>query len=84
MSGVPIGGSTEILCDNDATYKNASMPEYHLRKKHNSISYHMSMDAVDSGACRMAKEDTETNLTHLFTKVLPQPRKELFLDSFTY
>ena len=55
MFGVPIDGTTDIFCDNEAVYKNASTPEYQLRKKHHSISYHMSMEAVDSGACRMAK-----------------------------
>ena len=62
MFGVPIDGSTEILCDNEAVYKNASTPESQHRKKHHSILYHMKREAVASGACRMAKEDTETNL----------------------
>ena len=34
MFGVPIDGSTDIFCDNEAAYKNASTPEYQLRKKH--------------------------------------------------
>ena len=84
MFGVTIDGSTDIFCDNEAVYKNASTPEYQLRKKHHNILYHMSREAVDSGACRMEKEDTETNLSDLFTKVLPRPRRELLLDSFTY
>ena len=71
MFGVPIDGSTEIFCDNEAVYKNASTPESQLRKKHHSISYHMSREAEVSGACRMAKEDTETNLSDIFTKMLP-------------
>ena len=75
MFGVPIDGYTDILCDNEAVYKNTSTPKYHLKKKHHSISYHMSMEAVASGACRMVKKDTETNLSDLFTKVLPRPRK---------
>ena len=37
-----------------------------------------------SGSCRVAKEDTETNLSDISTKMLPQPRRELLLDSFTY
>ena len=57
MFGVPIDGSTGIFCDNEAVYKNASTPEYHIRKKHHSILYHMSREAVASGACRMAKEN---------------------------
>ena len=34
MFGVPIDGSNEILCGNEAVYKNASTPESQLRKKH--------------------------------------------------
>ena len=44
----------------------------------------MSREAVASGECNMEKEYTETKLSDLFTKVLPGPRRELLLDSFTY
>ena len=67
------------ICDNEEVYNNASTPESQLRKKHHSIAYHKSREAVTSGACRMAKEDTKTNFSDLFTKVLPQPRRELLL-----
>ena len=53
--GVPFDGSTDIFCDNEAVYKNESTPESQLRKKHHSISYHISRGALVSGACRMAK-----------------------------
>ena len=43
----------------------------------------MSREAVASGACSMEKEDTDTNLSDLFTKVLPLPRREILLESFT-
>ena len=71
LFGVPIDGSTAILCDNEALYNNASTPGYQLRKKHHSVLYHMSRGAVASGACRITKENTETNLSDIFTKVLP-------------
>ena len=51
MFGVPIDGPTNMFCDNKAVYKNASMPESQLRKKHHSISYHMSREAVADGSC---------------------------------
>ena len=50
MFGVPIDRSTDIFCDNESVYKNASTPESQIRKKHHSISYHMSSEAVASGA----------------------------------
>ena len=71
MFGLPIEVSTDIFCENEAVYKNASMPKSHLRKKHHSILYHMSRETLNIGACSIATEDTETNLSDLFTKVLP-------------
>ena len=84
MFGLPIDGSTDIFYDNEAVYKNASTPESQLSKKHHIILYHMSREAVAGGACSMAKEDTETKILDLFTKVLTLPRRELLLESFTY
>ena len=84
MFGVLIYGPTDMFCDIEAVYKNAYTPESKLRKKHHSISHHMTRKAVASGACRIAKEDTLTNLADLFTKVLPKPRQEYSLNKFTY
>ena len=42
MFGVPIDGPTEIFCNNEEVYKNASTPESPLCKNHHTISYHMS------------------------------------------
>ena len=64
--GVPIENATNIFC-NKAVYKNTTMPESTLnKKKHHSIAYHRCCEAV-------AKEGTQTNLSDLFTKLLPQP-----------
>ena len=63
------------IFENKAVYKNASTPESQLRKKHHTIPYHIIRYAVVSGAYRRAKEDTETNLSNLFTKVLSRPRR---------
>ena len=82
--GVPIDGPTDMFCDNEAMYKNSSTPESVLRKKHHSIAYHTGHEAVTSGIYRISKEDTETNLTDIFTKILPGPRQECLLDMFTY
>ena len=84
MLGVPIDISTDMFCDNEAVYKNASIPESQIWKKHHSIAYHMSREYVAIVATQIAKEDTETNLAYLFTKVLPRPRRELLLNKFTY
>jgi hypothetical protein len=44
MLGVPIDGPTNIFCDNEAVYKNTSLPESTLKKKHHSIAYQGSSD----------------------------------------
>ena len=84
MFCVPIDVSTDMFCNNEAVYKNTSMPEKQLWKKNHSIAYQMSRESVASGAFRIAKEDTWTNLADIFTKVLPSPRRELLLNNFTY
>jgi hypothetical protein len=85
MFGVPIEGPTNIFCDNDAVCnKNTTLPESTLKKKHHSIAYHRCREAVAAGTVRIAKEDTKTNLADLFTKLLPQIRRDGLLDKFTY
>ena len=84
MFGVLVDGPTDMFCDNKAVYKNSSTPESVLRKKHHSFAYHKCREAVASGICCIAKEDTEINLADIFTKVLPGPRRERLLDMFTY
>ncbi|KAI2511667.1 Reverse transcriptase (RNA-dependent DNA polymerase) [Fragilaria crotonensis] len=84
MFGVPIDHPTNVFCDNEAVYKNTTMPESTLKKKHHSIAYHRCREAVAAGTVRIAKEGTKTNLSDLFTKLLPQARREELLDRFTY
>ena len=74
--GVPIDGPTNIFCDNEAVTKNFSDPTLMLKKKHHSIAYHRNREAVAAGTCRITKEDTDTNLSDLFTNVLSQSRRE--------
>ena len=40
MFGVPLDGPASIFCDNKAVYKNTSIPESVLSKKHHIIAYH--------------------------------------------
>jgi hypothetical protein len=85
MFGVPIDGPTNVFCNNDAVCKNTMLPDSTLKKKHHSIAYHRCREAVAAGTVRITKdEDTKTNLSDLFTKILPQIRREDLLDKFTY
>ena len=84
MFGIPIEGPTNVFCDNEAVFKNTTIPESTLKKKHNSICYHRCREAVAAKVMRVAKEDMLTNLADLFTKPLVQSVREGLLDHFTY
>jgi hypothetical protein len=70
MFGVPIEGPANVFCDNRGVVKNTSMPESTLTKKHNAINYHAVREALAAGILRVGKEDGETNLADLLTKVI--------------
>ena len=74
MFGIPIRGPTNIYCDNDAVVKNVANPESTLKKNHNSIAYHRVREEIASGTVRVAKEDGESNLADILTKLVPGPR----------
>jgi hypothetical protein len=82
MFGTPIEGATDIFCDNESVHKNTSRPESVLIKKQHSMSYHSAREAVAAKIVRMAKEDTRTNLSDLFTKTMNKPRREVLMNSF--
>ena len=83
MFGIPIGGPTNVFCDNRGVVANASRPESTLNKKHNAICYHWVREAAAKGIVRIAKEDTVTNTADLLTKSLPtERRRELLLQIF--
>ena len=84
MFGVPLSGSTNMFMNNEAVYKSTSVPESTLKKKHISCAFNRYREAVAAGTVRVAKEDTDTNLAHLFTDILPGPRREQLFGMFTY
>ena len=84
MFGVPLEGPTDMLCVNEAVFKNTSTPESMLCKKHHIISYHKFREDVDALICGIAKEYTKTNLADLFTNILGCNRREWLLNIFTY
>ena len=77
-------GPPNIFTDNEAMYKNLSIPESTLKKKCHSIAYHKCREAVAAGTVQISKEGTKTNLSDLLTKILSVYRREELLDGFTY
>jgi hypothetical protein len=84
MFGVPLLGPVDIFCDNEAVVINCSTPESTIKKKHHSIAYHHNREAVAGGTVRIAKEDSDTNLADLFTKLLSEERRNFLIDRFMY
>ena len=78
MFGVPIKNfTTNIFYDNTAVTKNCLDPTSMLKKNHNSIAYHRNREDVAVGTCRITKEDTDTNISDLFTKLLSSEQVHL-------
>ena len=84
MFGVPINGPTNIFYDNEAVTKKFLDPTSVLKRKHHSIAYHSNREAVAVGTCHITKEDMDTNLSDLFTKLLSKIRREDLLNKFNY
>lgn len=75
--GLPMDGPANGFCDNQSVVLNATIPSSTLKKKHNSVNYHKSREAIASGSCRLAKEPGETNLSDICTKLMAGPNKRL-------
>jgi hypothetical protein len=84
MFGIPIDGATDVFSDNQSVVTSSSVPTSMLSKKHNAICYHRVREACAAGTMRVAKEKTETNLSDLFTKQLPTPRRQELLPHIVY
>jgi hypothetical protein len=71
MFGVEINGPANVFCDNCIVVKNMSvLVESTLMMKHNAINYHAVREMMAAGILRVGKEDGETNLADLLTKVI--------------
>ena len=70
MFGVRLEGPEYIFCDNRGVMKNMSILESLIHKKHDEINYHSVCEAVAADILQIKKEDGETNLADLSTKVM--------------
>jgi hypothetical protein len=84
MFGIPLEGPAQVFCDNQGVVKNSSIPESVLTKKHNAINYHAVREAAAAGILEVIKEDTQTKLADLFTKVFHADRRRELLGSILY
>ena len=84
MICVPLKGLTQAYFDNQGVVNKASIPKSILSKKQNAINYYGVREAAVSGVLDVRKEDMQTNLTDLFTKVLPSDWRRELLGSILY
>jgi hypothetical protein len=80
MFGIPIDGPTNVYCDNEAVTKNSFFLESTLKKKHNSIAYHCTQEAVAAGTIQVTKEDGKTNLATYSQNFYPSSNKGFSLQ----
>ena len=78
--GIRLTGPTIVYGGNKSVYKNFSIPESVLNKKHHSVYYHACRESVSSELIRFAKEGTMTNLADLFTNIMPKVFRKRILD----
>ena len=74
MMGMPVNGPTNVFCDNESVFKNATRPESTLKKKHNAIACHRTREACAAGVVRIAWEDGRFNIADVLTKLVSGPR----------
>ena len=71
MFGIPIDGYANLFCDNESVFKNATIAESRLTKKHNSICFHRVRECIASKTMMAFKVGTDFNLADILTKCLP-------------
>ena len=77
--GIPIERPARIFCDNEAVYKNASDDTSTLKKKYQSIAYHLLRQSVAASIVIIYKGDGNTNLANNYMKGSLSGVKQMFL-----
>lgn len=71
-----------INCDNQGAIALVKDNKYHLRTKHIDIWYHFIQEAVLDEKIVVSYVPTEENEADIFTKVLPRPKFQVFVESW--
>ena len=83
MFGVSLDGPSDVMCYNQGVINNTSSRQSTLGKKHNAVNYHVVRKAVAAEILRLGKENMETNLADLLTKILGWRRGHKLLPFFS-
>jgi len=71
-------GATEVLCDNKATIAMTKNLAFHSRTKHIDIHSHFIRKLVADGEITLSYCNTNSQVTGILTKSLPQAKHEVF------
>ena len=70
--GIPIDGPSYLYGDNMSVLHNTQKPESTLKKKSNSIAYHLVRESVAMGEKLTGYVRMDENYADLMTKLLPK------------
>jgi hypothetical protein len=70
-----------VLDDNESGVNATSKVEARLNKKNNAICFHAVSEACAAGWIRVGWEPTDSNISDLFTKMLPLETRGRLLSS---
>jgi hypothetical protein len=73
-------GALTVSCDNQGALALAKDNKYHARTKHIDLRYHFIREAVEDGKIKIKYIPTEENVSDIFTKPLPKPKFQRFVD----
>ena len=75
MISILIHAPSNVLCNNNYVFLDATKVDYTLNKYNLSVVYHKVQNICAKGAARILYEHKETNLSNTCTKVLPSAPK---------
>ena len=81
MMGVPVDGPSYVYRDNMSVINNTQKPESVLKKKSNSICYHVIRESMAMGKSLTAHIATSDNYADLATKMITNKSKRMHLVS---
>ena len=73
-------GPLTMLCDNQGAIALSKDNKFHSRTKHIDLHYHFIREAVDEGKINVEYVPTAENVADIFTKALPRPKFESFVE----
>ena len=84
MFCIQFTGPASLYYDNEALYRDFSITESVLTKKHKLVSCNACKEAISSDMIRVAREIKMIFLANLVTKIMHIVVRERFLDMFMY